>query len=104
MSLIAVRTLVEIIFEWDEEKARKNKRKHKVTFQEAATIFADPSIATMFDPDHSDAEDRFISIGRSSQGRLLVVVYTERGGVTRLISCRKAEPTERRKYEENDEI
>jgi uncharacterized DUF497 family protein len=94
---------VEIIFDWDEEKAKKNKSKHKISFHEAATIFADPLIATMFDPDHSDEEDRFISIGRSLQGRLLVVSYTERDGITRLISCRKAEPVERRKYEKSDD-
>ena len=92
---------MDIVFEWDEDKARKNQRKHKVTFHDAATIFHDRFIATMADPDHSDDEDRYISIGRSSKGNLLVVNYTERAEKIRIISCRKAERPERRIYEEN---
>ena len=93
---------MSIIFEWDDEKAKKNLKKHKIAFQEGSTIFHDPFIATMADPDHADNEERYISIGLSARGRLLVVVYTERGEKTRLISCRKAEPPERRIYEETN--
>ena len=87
-------------FEWDEEKAEKNVRKHHgVTFHEGVTIFDDPSIATLHDPDHSEDEDRYISLGYSSQGRLLTVCYTERGENIRIISCRKATRPERKMYE-----
>ncbi len=87
-------------FEWDEEKAKKNVRKHQgVTFHEGVTIFDDMSIATLHDPDHSEDEDRYISLGYSSQGRLLTVSYTERGDHIRIISCRKATRRERTMYE-----
>lgn len=89
-------------FEWDETKAKANVRKHKISFGEAATVFHDPFIASMPDPNHSrNDEQRVIAIGRSTKGRLLVVVYTEREGRIRVISCRKAIPTERRVYEED---
>lgn len=87
-------------FEWDEEKAEINLRKHKVGFEEAKTVFSDPLSITIDDPDHSKEEQRYIDIGKSASGKLLVVVYTERGSKTRIISCRRATPTERRKYEE----
>lgn len=93
---------MEFLFEWDEEKARDNLRKHKVSFEEGATIFNDPFVATMLDPDHSDDEQRYIAIGQSVKGRLLVVSYTERGKKTRLINCRRATPTERISYEEGN--
>jgi hypothetical protein len=89
-----------IPFEWDEEKAEINVRKHKVGFEEAKTVFGDPFSITMDDPDHSREEQRFIDIGKSISGKLLVVVYTERGNKIRIISCRKATPAERKKYEE----
>lgn len=88
-------------FEWDDKKASGNLKKHDVSFEEGATIFNDPRIATISDPDHSEAEERFISIGISVQGRLLVVVHTEREQRIRLISCRKALSAERKSYEEN---
>ena len=88
-------------FEWDEEKANSNERKHHVSFQEGATIFHDPHIATMHDPDHSTNENRYLSIGYSSSGRVLVACYTERGDTIRVISCRKATRRERNIYEEN---
>jgi uncharacterized DUF497 family protein len=88
-------------FEWDDEKAISNLKKHNVTFEEGATIFNDPSIATIFDPDHSEDEQRYISTGISVQGRLLVVVHTEREERIRLISCRKATSAERKTYEKN---
>lgn len=93
---------MEKSFEWDENKAKENIRNHKVSFDEASTIFKDPFSITIFDPDHSIAEDRYVDIGCSSTGRVLVVVYTERGQSMRIISCRKAEPNERRKHEEGD--
>ncbi|MEW6083841.1 MAG: BrnT family toxin [Chloroflexota bacterium] len=88
-------------FEWDDEKAKDNMSKHGVSFEEGATIFNDPMIATVFDPDHSKREERYISMGVSAQGRLLVVVHTEREERIRLISCRKATNAERKAYENN---
>ena len=82
-------------FEWDEEKAKASLRKHRISFGEAATVFHDPFIASMLDPDHSGGELRFIAIGRSAKRRLLVVVYVERGSSIRIISCRKATSAER---------
>jgi uncharacterized DUF497 family protein len=87
-------------FEWDEIEAIANLRKHDVSFEEAITIFGDPNTLTIFDVEHSDREDRFIDVGLSISGRVLVVVYTERGERIRIISCRKATPTERRQYEQ----
>jgi uncharacterized DUF497 family protein len=89
-----------IPFEWDEEKAEINLEKHKVGFEEAKSVFGDPFSITIDDPDHSEEERRFIDIGKSVSGKLLIIVYTERGNKVRIISCRKATPTERRKYEE----
>ncbi len=88
------------VFEWDEHKEQKNLRKHKIPFEEAVTIFHDPFVATIPDPDHSDNEERFIAIGHSNKNRLLVVGFTERGNATRIFNCRKAEPLEREIYEE----
>ena len=87
-------------FEWDDHKAQHNLRKHKVSFREAITIFHDPLVATIPDPDHSADEERLIAIGHSSRNRLLVVSFTERGNRIRIISCRRAEPIERKLYEE----
>ena len=87
--------------EWDDEKEVINLKKHGVSFEEGATIFNDPMIATIPDPDHSKEEERFISIGVSVQGQLLVVVHTERKEKIRLISCRKATSGERKGYETN---
>jgi uncharacterized DUF497 family protein len=86
-------------FEWDPEKARRNLRKHGVSFDEAVTAFYDPLSATFDDPDHSDEEQRYITIGFSSQGRLLVVGHTERGEIVRIISARRAKAHERKKHE-----
>ena len=91
---------MSIPFEWDEEKAEINLKKHKVGFEEAKSVFGDPFSITVDDPDHSREEQRFIDIGKSVGGKLLVVVYTERESKIRIISCRKATPAERRKYEE----
>jgi uncharacterized DUF497 family protein len=89
----------ETVFEWDAAKARTNLQKHGVSFDEGATIFNDPMLAAMPDPTHSEQEPRFIAIGMSANGHLLVVVFTERSDKTRLISCRKATKTETEVYE-----
>jgi uncharacterized protein len=91
---------MQLSFEWDENKARSNLRKHGVSFNEAATVFLDPFSITIDDPNHSIGEDRFVDIGASSNGRILVVVYTERGATIRLISCRKATSLEIKRYEQ----
>jgi uncharacterized DUF497 family protein len=88
-------------FEWDDDKAISNLKKHSISFEEGATIFNDPLIATISDPDHSEDEERSISMGISMQGRLLVVIHTERNERIRLISCRKATTAERKAYEKN---
>jgi hypothetical protein len=87
-------------FEWDEVKAEANLGKHGVSFEEAQTVFDDPLYVDFYDPDHSSDEHRYIIIGRSRQGRLLLVAYTGRGSVTRLISAREVTPAERKAYEE----
>jgi hypothetical protein len=89
-------------FEWDEYKAQENLKKHKISFDEARTVFADSFSITIPDPEHSIDEPRYIDIGTSDKNRVLVVVYTERGNKIRLISCRKATTPERRKYEEGN--
>lgn len=86
-------------FEWDREKAKKNPKKHKVSFDEAMTVFYDPLSATFDDPDHSVDEQRLITVGYSSHGRLLVVSHTERGKAIRIISARDATSHERRRHE-----
>ncbi|MBM3335653.1 BrnT family toxin [Candidatus Sumerlaeota bacterium] len=86
-------------FEWNREKAKKNLRKHRVSFGEASTVFYDPVSATFDDPDHSIDEERFITIGYSSAGRLLVVSHTERGKTVRIISARPATAHERKRHE-----
>ena len=87
-------------FEWDEEKAAANLAKHGVSFEEARTVFDDPLYVDFYDPDHSPEEHRYIIIGESRQGRLLLVSYTERDDVTRLISAREVTRSEREAYEE----
>lgn len=90
-------------FEWDEEKAKANLKKHKVSFDEAVTVFNDPFSITILDPDHSMDEHRYLDIGSSDKGRVLVIAYTERGASIRIISCRKATPRERKLYEESNQ-
>lgn len=88
-------------FEWDDQKALSNQQKHGVAFLEAATAFADPLAAIFPDPDHSVDEIREIIIGESERNRLLVVSFTERGEVIRIISARVATPRERKNHEDN---
>lgn len=80
-------------------KAQANLRKHGVFFAEAATVIADPMATTFFDPDHLTDEDRFLTFGHPSGGRLLILSHTDRGEVTRIISARHATRKERRIYE-----
>ncbi len=87
-------------FEWDPEKAARNLAKHGVSFHEAATVFGDPLAVTYHDPDHAENEDRFLTFGHSSEGRLLVVSHTDRDDRTRIISARKATRKEGKQYEE----
>jgi uncharacterized DUF497 family protein len=86
--------------EWDPRKAKSNLKKHKVSFEEAATALSDPIAATGADPDHSITEDRFITFGVSEKGRLLVVAHTDEGETIRIISARKASKGEKEIYEE----
>lgn len=87
--------------EWDPKKARTNLRKHKVSFEEAATAVSDPLATTGADPDHSVTEDRYITFGVSARGRLLVVAHTEEHETIRIISARLASKGERKLYEES---
>ncbi len=85
-------------FEWHETKASANRRKHHVAFEEAKTVFGDPRSLVISDVGHSEEEDRWVRIGISARGRLLVVVYTEHGDVIRLISTRRATISEKADY------
>lgn len=87
-------------FEWDSAKAAENLSKHRVSFEEAATVFRDTLSQTGLDPDHSVGEERFVIFGVSTGGRLLVVAHTERSDTIRIISARPATPGERQIYEE----
>ena len=87
-------------FEWDTEKAAANLQKHKVSFEEAASVFSDSLALTFLDPDHSIGEKRWLTFGVSSDNRLLVVVHVEKGRSIRIISARKATRYEREIYEQ----
>ena len=90
-----------IKFIWGKNKAEANLRKHRVSFEEAQTVFYDSNARMVFDPDHSEEEDRFILLGFSSSFRILVVIhcYREEDTVIRIISARKANKNEQRQYE-----
>ncbi|MBN1943741.1 MAG: BrnT family toxin [Phycisphaerae bacterium] len=88
-----------ILFEWDRKKAENNFKKHRVSFVEATSIFKSPLSMTIYDPDHSREEDRFITVGMSGH-KLLVVVHCDRGNAIRIISAREATRRERKQYEE----
>ncbi len=92
---------MSVEFEWDEQKAASNQKKHGVTFEEAATVFADPLAAIFDDEVHSEEEQREIIIGHSASDRLLLVCFTERAGAVRIISARRATKRERKDYEES---
>jgi uncharacterized protein len=87
-------------FEWDSAKATQNARKHRVSFEEASSVFYDSLAVTGDDPDHSEDEERFVTFGMSSAGRLLVVCHTARGDAIRIVSSRRATKSERSIYEE----
>ena len=89
-------------FEWDPTKASSNLRKHRVSFEEAATVFEDVLSITVPDPDHSVSEERYITVGMSSRQRLLLVAHTERGTWIRIISARELTSREKRAYEQGD--
>jgi uncharacterized protein len=87
-------------FDWNKQKAASNLFKHKVSFEEAATVFGNPLSDTFDDPDHSSIEQRFLIIGHSEKGRLLFVSHTDDGETTRIISAREPTRTEREVYEQ----
>jgi hypothetical protein len=98
---------MDFVFEWDPNKASANLAKHKVSFEEGRTIFYDPLLVTYPDELQSDKEDRLISIGTSIYERLLLVVHLEKFVIAesvtiRIISCRKATPDERKRYEKSE--
>jgi uncharacterized DUF497 family protein len=86
-------------FEWDDRKARSNLSKHGVSFEEASTAFGDPNSLTITDPVHSEEEERFILLGQTYRGKIVVVIHTERGENIRIISARPASRRERKTYE-----
>lgn len=88
-------------FEWDKRKASRNLLKHNVSFEEAVSVFGDPLSETFPDPDHSQDEERFIIIGASESGKILVVAHTDDGIAVRIISAREATYGERKSYEES---
>jgi len=90
---------MELKFEWDDEKAAINLKKHKVAFEDAVYVFQDDNRIEFFDAEHSDEEDRYVAIGMV--GTILLVVFTERKDVTRIISARKANSMERSYYYDN---
>jgi uncharacterized DUF497 family protein len=97
--------VVNYNFEWDTQKAQDNRKKHDITFDEAATVFRDSEALSVFDPDHSAKEDRWVTMGISEKGRLLIVIHTfreesENDITIRIISSRKATKQETKKYGE----
>ena len=86
-------------FEWDPKKAASNLRKHRISFREAAMVFRDVRGQTYDDVVHSHGEQRYVTLGMSDQGRVLVVAHTMRGETVRIISARKATKPERKAYE-----
>jgi uncharacterized DUF497 family protein len=89
-----------MVFEWDPLKARLNLRKHRVSFAEAATVFGDTLSITIYDPDHSVDEERYLTVGSSRRGRLLIVAHADRGDRVRIVSARGLTSSEREAYEE----
>jgi uncharacterized protein len=93
-----------LFFSWHDRKAAANLRKHRVSFEEAATIFEDPLLLTVPDARNSNGEERFFSVGRSRRNRLIAAAHTETGNQIRIISARKATRKEKRAYEEGEEL
>jgi uncharacterized DUF497 family protein len=92
-----------VTFEWDAEKAKRNLRRHHVSFEEAATVFLDSLATTYPDPDHSNEEDREITIGYSNNQRLLFVSHVQKNDGIRIISAREATRREHKQHEEGNE-
>jgi uncharacterized protein len=90
-----------VIYEWDPKKARANLAKHRVSFEEAATVFLDPLAVTYPDPDHSSEELREITVGHSAKQRVISLYHTQRRDRIRIIGARRATPRERKQYEES---
>ena len=90
-----------LLFEWNGDKAKKNFKKYKVSFEKGSTIFGDPLSVTIDDPTHSQQEERFVTVGQSVKHRVLVVAHIDRGTRIRIISARKATHNERKGYEES---
>jgi uncharacterized DUF497 family protein len=89
-----------VVYEWDAKKAKGNRRKHRISFEDAATVFLDPLALTFPDPDHSIGEEREITIGRSGRQQVVFVSHCRRGDRVRIISARKTTRGERKQYEE----
>jgi hypothetical protein len=94
-------------FEWDPIKAKENLRKHRVSFEQAAELFLDPLAVSIIDEEHSETEERWVTIGRDTRGKTLILVHTfaPLSAVewkVRVISARKATRHETRQYEENE--
>jgi uncharacterized DUF497 family protein len=89
-------------FEWDADKANRNVEKHRVSFEEAATVFDDPMFITFIDDEHSVDEERHITIGLSRRGRLLMLAHVDRRDVIRILSARRATKKEEQFYAEAD--
>jgi uncharacterized DUF497 family protein len=92
-------TVNQLTYEWDKRKEATNIKNHGVSFHEASTVFLDLRSMSFYDPDHSDDEDRFVSLGVAATGRILFVSHTDRGAVTRIISARAATKKESDGYE-----
>jgi len=92
-------TLNLLTYEWDRRKEATNIKEHGVSFHEASTVFLDPLSMSFYDPDHSEDEDRFITLGIATTGKLLFISHTDRGTVTRIISAREATKKEQEGYE-----
>lgn len=89
-----------MVYEWDSSKAASNLKKHRVAFTEAATVFLDPLALTYQDPDHSEGEQRYITLGESTGGRVILVAHLDRGDRIRIISARRATRKEAHEYGE----
>ncbi len=89
-------------FEWDKNKAAKNIRKHRVSSDEAKSVFDDPGFITLVDEEHSPDEERYITVGLSENGRLLILAHTDRETQIRIISARRAGKREERFYEDSE--
>ena len=91
-----------MVYEWDAKKAKGNRRKHRISFEDAATVFLDPLALTFPDPDHSSGEERETTIGRSRRQQVVFVSHCPRGDRVRIISARKTTRGERKQYEEGN--